>query len=1044
MPRKRKTDRRKPGQPGRRKLRVERLEDRAMLAGTPELVLDINAVGLGSDPSAFVEAGRFAYFTANDGINGRELWRTDGTHAGTKLVFETSTGINGRIIGNLTNLGGLLYFTVGGFVGSAPSALWRTDGTAAGTQQISPTGGVSVDRLVNVGGVLYFAGSSSNSGVELWKSDGTTAGTTLIKNIYPQGSSNPWSFANADGVLYFFANDGVTGNELWRSDGSEAGTVLVKDIDPVTRFFGTPPNTSRITNVNGSLYFAANDGVNGWELWKSDGTDAGTVRVKDIRIGGDSSSPTNLTNVAGTLYFTANDGVNGYELWKSDGTEIGTVIVKDVAAGASGSPQMDFVAANDKLFFVVSNALWRSDGTESGTVRVASAAFSSSFTPRTPVNVGGTLYFSGSRAELWSVAPGADTAQLVRSFSTPATNFPTNLSNVGGRLFFSANDGGAGLEPWVSDGTAAGTRMIRNVQPGPGGSGIGVNTGFWTLRGQIMASANVNGELFFTANDGVNGDEVWKSNGLAEGTKLVKNIGSGRYGSVPRFPTNVNGTVYFNGGGLGSENLWKSDSTEAGTVRIPGSIRSGSSLIPVPLDPYELTNVNGTLFFRRAGDGNELWKSDGTSTGTMLVKRLTGGPGYLTNVGGKLFFYSGGAIWRSDGTDAGTIQLAPPAQTSGLNRLGTSQIVNVNGSAFFHYGDLATGAELWKSDGTVAGTVRVKDIARGTRGSLPSALTNVNGTLYFSANDGTSGYELWKSDGTETGTVRVWDIYNSGSSSSFPRNLINVSGTLYFSTGTGVTDNSLWKSNGTEAGTVRVRDFTSSGSNSSVRILTNAGGNLFFTATDGLTGLELWKSDGTQAGTQPVRLAGNRSLQSPTQIVAVHDRLFVVGTLPEVGQELFTQVLIDPPAVAGDYDRNGRVELADFDIWSQTNGSATKLRADGNGDGRVDQLDYAIWRQNYRVAPPRRPDFRPLGPVAPVAPGGEPLVPRASFAAPSSRQAFTPTRRADLLLVATPQFPVTTPTEAAPLRTTPPSEADSARTRAIDEALAALFVKDDD
>ena len=109
------------------------------------------------------------------------------------------------------------------------------------------------------------------------------------------------------GTLFFTANDGTNGHELWKSDGTAAGTVLVKDIYP-----GSGNSFARfsvnLTNVGGTLFFTANDGVNGTELWKSDGTAAGTVLVKDINPGSSSSYPRYLTNVGGTLFFTANDG----------------------------------------------------------------------------------------------------------------------------------------------------------------------------------------------------------------------------------------------------------------------------------------------------------------------------------------------------------------------------------------------------------------------------------------------------------------------------------------------------------------------------------------------------------------------------------------------------------------------------------------------------------------------------------------------------------------------------------------------------------------
>jgi ELWxxDGT repeat protein len=94
---------------------------------------------------------------------------------------------------------------------------------------------------------------------------------------------------------------------------------------------------SRLVVLNGSALFAASDGVAGAELWKSDGTSAGTMLVADIRPGPDSSAPFLLTRVGGTVFFTADDGTNGAELWKSDGTAGGTVLVKDINPGAASS-----------------------------------------------------------------------------------------------------------------------------------------------------------------------------------------------------------------------------------------------------------------------------------------------------------------------------------------------------------------------------------------------------------------------------------------------------------------------------------------------------------------------------------------------------------------------------------------------------------------------------------------------------------------------------------------------------------------------------------
>src|SRR5262249_17256916 len=137
---------------------------------------------------------------------------------------------------------------------------------------------------------------------------------------------------------------------------------------------------AQLTSVNGTVFFAAyNDQMGlGVELWKSNGTDVGTVLVKDIRPGNSSSGPSALTNVNGALFFVTNDGAHGSEVWKTDGTTVGTVIVKDINPGSLGSGVGDLINVNGTLFFRAQDFapdgfgsdLWKSDGTEAGTVQV--------------------------------------------------------------------------------------------------------------------------------------------------------------------------------------------------------------------------------------------------------------------------------------------------------------------------------------------------------------------------------------------------------------------------------------------------------------------------------------------------------------------------------------------------------------------------------------------------------------------------------------------------------------------------------------------------
>jgi len=155
------------------------------------------------------------------------------------------------------------------------------------------------------------------------------------------------------GNQVFFATDGATGLELWRSDGTEAGTIFLKDLRTDT---GSPP-IANMTAVGNSLFFTTNDGIHGYEVWRSDGTPQGTSLLYDINVGKDGSSPVNLTAVGNTLYFAADDSYVGRELWKSDGTEAGTKLVKDASPGTTGttnnSTSINSIAAiNNTVYFL--------------------------------------------------------------------------------------------------------------------------------------------------------------------------------------------------------------------------------------------------------------------------------------------------------------------------------------------------------------------------------------------------------------------------------------------------------------------------------------------------------------------------------------------------------------------------------------------------------------------------------------------------------------------------------------------------------------------
>ncbi|MCA2759485.1 ELWxxDGT repeat protein, partial [Microcystis sp. M145S2] len=224
------------------------------------------------------------------------------------------------------------------------------------------------------------------------------------------------------------ANDGVSGYELWKSDGTAAGTVLVKDIRPGST--GSYPRY--LTAVGNTLFFTAYDGVSGYELWKSDGTAAGTVLVKDIRPGYYRSNPRNLTVVGNTLFFTANDGVSGYELWKSDGTAAGTVLVGDIRPGSSSSNPRNLRVVGNNLFFTADNGV---NGEELWSLNVGGPAVPTLAIAAT--NASQTEGNSGSKAFTFTVTRAVNTTGT-NNVSWAVTGSGSNPANatdfVGGIL----------------------------------------------------------------------------------------------------------------------------------------------------------------------------------------------------------------------------------------------------------------------------------------------------------------------------------------------------------------------------------------------------------------------------------------------------------------------------------------------------------------------------------------------------------------------------------------------------------------------------------
>jgi trimeric autotransporter adhesin len=416
---------------------------------------------------------------------------------------------------------------------------------------------------------------------------------------------------------------------------------------------------------------------------------------------------------------------------------------------------------------------------------------------------------------------------------------------------------------------------------------LGAQQSIWEL-------ADISGTLFFAGSLSTTGMELWRSDGTAIGTALVKDLWPGTNQSQPRWFADLDGIALFQAWGVdpyqGAE-LWRSDGTDAGTSQV-NEIIGGYYLTPT-----HLIRCAGRVYFNGGGSqGQELHVTDGTPGGTYVVKDIwpgsaSSGPSNFAVAGDVLFFtasdgVNGVELWRTDGSETGTYMVKNIHPTGDAL---PAELTAVGGTLFFMATDGNHGQELWKSDGTDVGTAMVKDIRPGVDPAAITSLAACNGLLFFGADDGVHGLELWKSDGTEAGTVLVRDLSSYGGS--YVRNLGAVGNTLFFQAAPLYEGAQLLKSDGTAAGTVVVKYINPSGSSSPYEI-TPYNGKAYFIADDGTHGEEPWVSDGTDTGTVMVQdiAPGFTSSMNAKKFKVSGGRLYFSASVPDAQAKVHAQL----------------------------------------------------------------------------------------------------------------------------------------------------------
>lgn len=794
------------------------------LRATDGTVAGTRQIASGGQFLGGVAAGpRRIFFVRQTVATGAELWTSDGTSAGTRLVKDLVPGPGGSGPQRLTwSNGRLWFFALGG--------LWTSNGTASGTRRIATVGTGGVEAAGAVGSrLLYFAAATPGADLRLWSSDGTAAGTRSLGVTTPGNRLvDPFAIAGANAFFTRVKDDGqVFEQEVWATDGTPARTRKVAS-------FGFNDFTPPLVPVGNRIAFVAGDSDQGLELWQSDGTATGTRGI-DV-CPGSCSGLSSIGAVDGErIWFAGETPAAGRELWTSDLTAAGTRLVKDLEPGSRSSEPEQFLAGGGKVFFsarppFAPEGFWFSDGTAGGT-------------------------------QLLKQSPNADSRLGLLLGAI-----------VGGRAFLALNDEIHGSEPWVSDGTPAGTRLVTDLDPNQEGgsfpralrsaggrcyflthfdesasspelwSSDGTATGTFLARrlddsqvSMFVRSADLGSRIALVAHLGFQSAEIWISDGTAGGTFRLDGTD---FRPTGKFRA-VGGRFFFEATdeAHGTE-LWSTDGTAAGTVRL--SDFANSFPFPDDLQNNDFRALGNRLAFLATDSFGRLepWVSDATIGGTRrlaevypaLVASFFELSSEIVEAGGKFFYVSGEesevgtepALWVSDLTAAGTKKIGALRDSAGVPAAETGLFALGGKALLFYRGSTENG--FWSSDGTslVLGAKGAGGVF-GANGLEPRVW---NGRLVYRGEDS----RLYATDGTAAGTEKLRK--RDGTEVTNPEAFAVLAGRLAYSTFDGI-----WETDGTPQGTVRR---VAPRGNNPVTEFLRVGERIFFPGYDAATGTELW------------------------------------------------------------------------------------------------------------------------------------------------------------------------------------------------------------
>ncbi len=559
-----------------------------------EQVADIAGGALGSNPAWFTEVNGNLYFQASDGVHGIELWKYSPYTLEASMVTDIYEGANSS----------------------------------------------NPEWLTVIGDTIYFAATDAGHGRQIWSHNVVTGKTELVveqsTNADPKWLTPNWP------LLYFTADVAEAdpadqkGRELYAFNITNNQVKLVKDIRPGT----SDSDPQYLYGYGQLLIFTADDGDNGEEFWRSDGTTKGTYMVKDIWPGDKGSEPSSFNLLGHQFIFSADDGKSGRELWSSFATSGTTSMIKDIFEGKSASdPGWSNRLGESVVFFPAKspeygNELWRYDKQYGAYLLADINEGKGDSNPAAIGDVGWVMFFSANDGitgvELWETEPPYLHARQVTDINPgrPSSN-PKSLGRLGTSLFFTAEDKEHGEEVWVSETPYYAAHLLKDIRPGKKGSIPNFNIGGFT--NTLANSIRIGWTIYFTANDGKTGVELWQvstgalpQTGFAPGvkTQLPAEISRPRYQSMSLL-------------GLEIPKLNKS-------LSIVGVPKEGNTWNVDWLGPKEVGYLTGTAFPTWPGNtalSGHVYLPDGSPGPFVDLKKLSWNDAIIIHAWGQDYIY---------------------------------------------------------------------------------------------------------------------------------------------------------------------------------------------------------------------------------------------------------------------------------------------------------------------------------------------------------------------------------------------------------------------